>query len=184
MHVQVGRDHARARALDAGFLGREDDGVDIALPAREPAVGGEGPRDVGRVALAFGARVDEQELSRSELGVVGVIMQNGAVPARRHDARVAQVLQARLEAFGLEDRLDLVFVHAGTGAAHDLDMRAGADVARPAHELKLARRLAGAQFVERVAQRRGFQRQPGYALGALGGFGIGVELAVTVVGRL
>lgn len=64
---------------DAGALGREDGGVEVALGRGEAGGGGEGAGDVGDVVAVLGAGVDEDEGVWGEGGVVADVVDHSRV---------------------------------------------------------------------------------------------------------
>lgn len=151
--VEVGRNDSRAGVLDAGFLGRQHDLVDVSLAASESPVDGEGPGDIGGIALELAAGVDEDEIAVLEERIVAMVMKHGRVRAGGDDGGIGEMLEPGPQAGGVKDGLQLVFAHSGAGGGHDLAVGGCADLAGAPHEGDLFCGLAGAQLVKSVAQR-------------------------------
>lgn len=111
---------------EGGGLHAEDEGVDGAGgrvegggPRLLRAEEGHGARDVGAVAVPFGAGVDEDVGAGGEGLVVVLVVQGGGVFAAAEDARVSLVFGAVGDAAGGEDGFEVLFVAGGGDGAED-----------------------------------------------------------------
>ena len=121
--------------------------VDRALGAREAAVDGERPRDVGRVVAVLAAGVDEQQIAVVHAPLVLDVVENARVRPRGHDGRIGVARRALRAEHELDRGLHLVLVHAGLRIAHRLDVSVAADLAGAALARQLGRRAAQPQLV-------------------------------------
>lgn len=113
--------HAGLEEGEGGALHAEDEGVDGAGGGVEGAPRAEGhrARDVGAVAVPFGAGVDEDVGAGGEGLVVVLVVQGGGVFAAAEDAVVGLVFGAVGDAAGGEDGFEVLFVAGGGEGAED-----------------------------------------------------------------
>ena len=163
---RVDRDRRHQRPIQL-----QVDGVELALPRREPAVRRKHARHVRLVVLVVGRVVELHEVAVAQRGGVPVVVRVVRVRAGRDQREVRGPEGAALREHELGVRLQLVLGHARPRVAHRLHDAEPGEARGLADERDLARALHRAHRVEhRIeilqlrARRRGAQLLPEHLL--------------------
>ncbi len=154
----AGADPVDGRALCGGHQV-----VDLALGRREAAGNREGARDVGGVAGALAAGVDQHQAVVGQRLVVFDVVQHQRVAAAGDDRQVgrrAAVARELVHQF----RGQVGLAQARPADLHGARVRLRRDLRRPPHGRDFRGRLDQPQFMQQVVQRDEFLRAPGVAL--------------------
>ena len=149
---------ADTRLVDRSDLRLEHQFIKNALWLAEAAVYRIGACDVGGIAFDLAAGVDQHQIAVVQRFAVFDIVQDTTVVAASHDRRVRELRRTRHLAVVAENGSELVFVHAGLHAAHQLGMGLRRQARGTAHHRHLGAALVQAHLVQVVIQREKLDR--------------------------
>ena len=156
--------HARSYGVDGGKIGLEHHFVRRTLDISEPAVHGEGARDVGGIAAVLAAGVDQQQVAVSQRRFVLAVVEDAAVGTATDDRQVGDV---RIGAVELVTDLsgDLVLEHVRPAMSHGPPMGRTGDGGRMTHLRDLGSALVEPHLVQRVLECDDLMRRMATLLG-------------------